>query len=236
MALLELRDVTAEYGPIRALHGVTLEVEQGEIVALLGANGAGKTTTLRAISGSVNRGGTIRFEGRSMRGLAVHEAAQRGIGHVPEGRGTLVQLSVWDNLRMGAYARRDSKGVDKDYEVILDHFPILRSRRHQTAGSLSGGEQQMLAIARALMARPKLLLLDEPSLGLAPLLVKSIFEIVSSINRDEGVAVLLVEQNAALALQVAHRAYLLETGRVVTQGPAGEMARDESIRRAYLGY
>jgi branched-chain amino acid transport system ATP-binding protein len=236
VALLELQDVTAEYGPIRALHGVTLEVEQGEIVALLGANGAGKTTTLRAISGSVNRGGTIRFEGRSMRGLAVHEAAQRGIGHVPEGRGTLVQLSVWDNLRMGAYTRRDSRGVDKDYEVILDHFPILRSRRHQTAGSLSGGEQQMLAIARALMARPKLLLLDEPSLGLAPLLVKSIFEIVSSINRDEGVAVLLVEQNAALALQVAHRAYLLETGRVVTQGPAGEMARDESIRRAYLGY
>jgi branched-chain amino acid transport system ATP-binding protein len=236
VALLELQDVTAEYGPIRALHGVTLEVEQGEIVALLGANGAGKTTTLRAISGSVNRGGTIRFEGRSMRGLAVHEAAQRGIGHVPEGRGTLVQLSVWDNLRMGAYTRRDSRGVDKDYEVILDHFPILRSRRHQTAGSLSGGEQQMLAIARALMARPKLLLLDEPSLGLAPLLVKSIFEIVSRINRDEGVAVLLVEQNAALALQVAHRAYLLETGRVVTQGPAGEMARDESIRRAYLGY
>jgi branched-chain amino acid transport system ATP-binding protein len=236
VALLELRDVTAEYGPIRALHGVTLEVEQGEIVALLGANGAGKTTTLRAISGSVNRGGTIRFEGRSMRGLAVHQAAQRGIGHVPEGRGTLVQLSVWDNLRMGAYTRRDSRGVDTDYEVVLDHFPILRSRRHQTAGSLSGGEQQMLAIARALMARPKLLLLDEPSLGLAPLLVKSIFEIVSSINRDEGVAVLLVEQNAALALQVAHRAYLLETGRVVTQGPAGEMARDESIRRAYLGY
>jgi branched-chain amino acid transport system ATP-binding protein len=236
VALLELQDVTAEYGPIRALHGVTLDVEQGEIVALLGANGAGKTTTLRAISGSVTRGGTIRFDGRPMRGLAVHEAAQRGIGHVPEGRGTLVQLSVWDNLRMGAYTRRDSRSVDKDYDVVFDYFPILRSRRQQTAGSLSGGEQQMLAIARALMARPKLLLLDEPSLGLAPLLVKSIFEIVSSINRDEGVAVLLVEQNAALALQVAQRAYLLETGRVVTQGQSGEMARDESIRRAYLGY
>jgi branched-chain amino acid transport system ATP-binding protein len=236
VALLELDNVTAEYGPIRALHGVNLNVEPGEIVALLGANGAGKTTALRAISGSVTRGGTIRFQGRSMRGLAVHEAAQQGIGHVPEGRGTLVQLSVWDNLRMGAYTRRDSTRVARDYDVVFDYFPILRARREQAAGSLSGGEQQMLAIARALMARPKLLLLDEPSLGLAPLLVKSIFEILSSINRDQGVAVLLVEQNAALALKVAHRAYLLETGRVVTHGAAAEMARDESIRRAYLGY
>jgi branched-chain amino acid transport system ATP-binding protein len=236
VALLELKDVTAAYGPIKALHRVNLEVEQGEIVALLGANGAGKTTTLRAISGSVNRGGTIRFEGRSMGGLAVHAAAQLGIGHVPEGRGTLVQLSVWDNLRMGAYTRRDGSRVAEDYDMVFDYFPILRARRQQAAGSLSGGEQQMLAIARALMARPKLLLLDEPSLGLAPLLVKSIFEIVSSINRDRGVAVLLVEQNAALALKVAHRAYLLETGRVVTQGQAGDLARDETIRRAYLGY
>ena len=236
MALLELDKVTAEYGPIKALHGITLKVEQGEIVALLGANGAGKTTTLRAISGSVARGGSVRFDGRSMAGVAVHEAAQRGIGHVPEGRGTLVQLSVWDNLRMGAYTRRDGRLVEKDYDVVFDYFPILRARRQQAAGSLSGGEQQMLAIARALMARPKLLLLDEPSLGLAPLLVKSIFQIVRSINRNESVAVLLVEQNAALALNVAHRAYLLETGRVVTQGQASDMARDESIRRAYLGY
>ena len=236
MALLELDKVTAEYGPIKALHGITLKVEQGEIVALLGANGAGKTTTLRAISGSVARGGSVRFDGRSMAGVAVHEAAQRGIGHVPEGRGTLVQLSVWDNLRMGAYTRRDGRQVEKDYDVVFDYFPILRTRRQQAAGSLSGGEQQMLAIARALMARPKLLLLDEPSLGLAPLLVKSIFQIVRSINRNESVAVLLVEQNAALALSVAHRAYLLETGRVVTQGQASDMARDESIRRAYLGY
>ena len=236
MALLELDKVTAEYGPIKALHGITLKVEQGEIVALLGANGAGKTTTLRAISGSVARGGSVRFDGRSMAGVAVHEAAQRGIGHVPEGRGTLVQLSVWDNLRMGAYTRRDGRQVEKDYDVVFDYFPILRTRRQQAAGSLSGGEQQMLAIARALMARPKLLLLDEPSLGLAPLLVKSIFQIVRSINRNESVAVLLVEQNAALALSVAHRAYLLETGRVVTEGQASDMARDESIRRAYLGY
>jgi len=236
VALLELDKVTAEYGPIKALHGITLKVEQGEIVALLGANGAGKTTTLRAISGSVARGGSVRFDGRSMAGVAVHEAAQRGIGHVPEGRGTLVQLSVWDNLRMGAYTRRDGRLVEKDYDVVFDYFPILRARRQQAAGSLSGGEQQMLAIARALMARPKLLLLDEPSLGLAPLLVKSIFQIVRSINRNESVAVLLVEQNAALALNVAHRAYLLETGRVVTQGQASDMARDESIRRAYLGY
>ena len=236
MALLELDKVTAEYGPIKALHGITLKVEQGEIVALLGANGAGKTTTLRAISGSVARGGSVRFDGRSMAGVAVHEAAQRGIGHVPEGRGTLVQLSVWDNLRMGAYTRRDGRQVEKDYDVVFDYFPILRTRRQQAAGSLSGGEQQMLAIARALMARPKLLLLDEPSLGLAPLLVKSIFQIVRSINRNESVAVLLVEQNAALALNVAHRAYLLETGRVVTEGQASDMARDESIRRAYLGY
>jgi branched-chain amino acid transport system ATP-binding protein len=236
VALLELDKVTAEYGPIKALHGITLKVEQGEIVALLGANGAGKTTTLRAISGSVARGGSVRFDGRSMAGVAVHEAAQRGIGHVPEGRGTLVQLSVWDNLRMGAYTRRDGRQVERDYDVVFDYFPILRTRRQQAAGSLSGGEQQMLAIARALMARPKLLLLDEPSLGLAPLLVKSIFQIVRSINRNESVAVLLVEQNAALALNVAHRAYLLETGRVVTQGQASDMARDESIRRAYLGY
>jgi branched-chain amino acid transport system ATP-binding protein len=236
VALLELQDVTAEYGPIKALHGVTLAVEPGEIVALLGANGAGKTTTLRAISGTVTRDGRISFDGRSLRGVAAQEAARRGIGHVPEGRGTLVQLSVRDNLRMGAYTRRDSAGVDRDFEVVFDYFPILRERREQRAGTLSGGEQQMLAIARALMARPKLLLLDEPSLGLAPLVVKSIFEIITTINRDQGVAVLLVEQNANLALKVAHRAYLLETGRVAASGEADKMASDESIRRSYLGY
>ena len=236
MALLDLQDVTAEYGPIKALHGVTLAVEPGEIVALLGANGAGKTTTLRAISGTVERGGSIRFDGQSLDGVPPQKAARRGIGHVPEGRGTLVQLSVWDNLRMGAYTRRDKGGVAQDLERVFDYFPILRERRSQQAGTLSGGEQQMLAIARALMAGPKLLLLDEPSLGLAPLIVKSIFEIVTSINRDQGVAVLLVEQNANLALQLAHTAYLLETGRVAASGPAADLARDESIRRAYLGY
>ncbi|MGI8608078.1 MAG: ABC transporter ATP-binding protein [Candidatus Dormibacteria bacterium] len=234
--MLELRDVTAEYGPIKALHGVTLSVEQGEIVALLGANGAGKTTTLRAISGTVTRGGDVNFDGRSLKGVQAQEAARRGIGHVPEGRGTLVQLSVWDNLRMGAYTRRDGEQVKKDYEVVFGQFPILSERRNQTAGTLSGGEQQMLAIARALMARPKLLLLDEPSLGLAPLVVKGIFEIISSINQADGVAVLLVEQNANLALKIAHRAYLLETGRVAAQGDAAKLAGDESIRRSYLGY
>jgi branched-chain amino acid transport system ATP-binding protein len=236
VALLELQDVTAEYGPIKALHGVTLAVEAGEIVALLGANGAGKTTTLRAISGTVTRGGNIAFDGRSLRGVAAQDIARRGIGHVPEGRGTLVQLSVFDNLRMGAYTRSDSDSVKKDYEVVFDYFPILRERRDQRAGTLSGGEQQMLAIARALMARPKLLLLDEPSLGLAPLTVKAIFEIVTTINHDQGVAVLLVEQNAGLALRVAHRAFLLETGRVAASGDADSLAKDESIRRAYLGY
>ena len=234
MALLELTDVTAEYGPIKALHGVSMSVEAGQIVALLGANGAGKTTTLRAISGTVSRGGNIKFDGQSLNGVAAQQAARRGIGHVPEGRGTLVQLSVWDNLRMGAYTRKDN--VDEDYERIFGYFPILRERRDQSAGTLSGGEQQMLAIGRALMARPKLLLLDEPSLGLAPLVVKSIFEIVTSINRDQGVAVLLVEQNANLALKVAQTAYLLETGRVASSGVAADLARDESIRRSYLGY
>ncbi|MFN2465756.1 MAG: ABC transporter ATP-binding protein [Candidatus Dormibacteria bacterium] len=236
MALLELQDVTAEYGAIKALHGVNMAVEAGEIVALLGANGAGKTTTLRAISGTVNRGGSITFDGRSLRGVAPQDTARRGIGHVPEGRGTMVQLSVWDNLRMGAYTRKDAAGVQTDLEVIFGYFPILRERKGQRAGTLSGGEQQMLAIARALMAKPKLLLLDEPSLGLAPLVVKSIFEIVTSINSDQGVAVLLVEQNARLALKVAHRAFLLETGRVAASGDAKTLANDESIRRAYLGY
>ena len=236
MALLELEEVTAGYGSIKALHGVTIAVEPGEIVALLGANGAGKTTTLRAISGMVSRGGNISFEGKSLRGVPAQETARRGIGHVPEGRGTLVQLSVWDNLRMGAYTRRDSAQVKKDYEVVFGQFPILKERRHQTAGTLRGGEQQMLAIARALMARPKLLLLDEPSLGLAPMVVKGIFEIVSAINKADGVAVLLVEQNANLALKLAHRAYLLETGRVAAHGDAKKMASDETIRRSYLGY
>jgi branched-chain amino acid transport system ATP-binding protein len=236
VALLELEDVTAEYGPIKALHGVTLAVEPGQIVALLGANGAGKTTTLRAISGMVNRGGSIQFDGQSLKGVPPQQAARRGIGHVPEGRGTLVQLSVWDNLRMGAYTRREGAAVRRDYEKVFDYFPILGERKAQMAGTLSGGEQQMLAIARALMASPKLLLLDEPSLGLAPLVVKSIFEIVTSINHERGVAVLLVEQNANMALKIAHSAYLLETGRVAASGPASDLARDESVRRSYLGY
>ena len=236
MALLELTGVTAEYGPIKALHGVSLTVEPGEIVALLGANGAGKTTTLRAISGTVNRAGKITFDGRSLDGVQAQDTARRGIGHVPEGRGTMVRLSVWDNLRMGAYTRKDRARVKDDFDLMFSRFPILKERRSQVAGTLSGGEQQQLAIARALMARPKLLLLDEPSLGLAPLVVRAIFEIVRTINTDDGVAVLLVEQNANLALDIAHRAYLLETGRVAAQGDAAQLASDEAIRRSYLGY
>jgi branched-chain amino acid transport system ATP-binding protein len=234
--LLELAAVSAGYGPIRALHGVDLVVEEGEIVALLGANGAGKTTTLRAISGVIPSGGSITFKGARISGLAAQQTARLGIGHVPEGRGTLVQLSVADNLRMGAYTRKDAAAIRKDIDAMYDLFPILRQRSSLPAGTLSGGEQQMLAIARALMGRPRLLLLDEPSLGLAPLVVRDIFEIVSTINREDGVSVLLVEQNANMALKIANRAYLMETGAVVAKGDARSLAADDSIRRSYLGY
>jgi branched-chain amino acid transport system ATP-binding protein len=236
MALLELHDVHAAYGPVKALHGVSLEVPEGSIVALLGANGAGKTTTLRAISGMVKTAGRISFDGRQIANRAPEEVARLGVAHVPEGRGTLAQLTVWENLQMGAYARRDRRGVTADLERICSQFGWIEKRRNQVAALLSGGEQQMLAIARALMLRPRLLLLDEPSLGLAPIVVRDIFGFVESINRDEGLTVLIVEQNANLALQVASRAYLLEVGRVVLEGGSDEMVREESIRRSYLGY
>jgi branched-chain amino acid transport system ATP-binding protein len=235
MPLLELRGLGAAYGARRVLHDVELYVDPGEIVAILGANGAGKTTTLRAISGTVARDGQIRFAGTSLLGRGASDTARLGIAHVPEGRGTLGQLSVTENLQLGAYVRRDRE-VAADMERVFGYFPALKERRQQPAGTLSGGEQQMLAIGRALMARPKLLLLDEPSLGLAPLIVESIFDILRAINRDSGVAVLLVEQNAVAALDLSARAYVLEAGHVALSGGSAELQRDDAVRRSYLGY
>ena len=235
-ALLELEDVEARYGPVRALHGVTLSVGHGEVVAVLGANGAGKTTTLRAISGTVRRRGRIAFAGESISRSAPEAVARLGIAHVPEGRGTLTELSVAENLSLGAYVRRDRKGIREDERRVLGYFPWLERRRDQRAGTLSGGEQQMLALARALMLRPKLVLLDEPSLGLAPLVVAEIFRIVRELNDREGLAVLVVEQNASLALDASMRAYVLEVGRVAVAGESDELRRHESVRRSYLGY
>ncbi len=234
--LLELEDVTARYGPVTALHGISLRVDEGESVAVLGANGAGKTTTLRAVSGTVRRGGRIAFAGKSIARRSPEAVARAGIAHVPEGRGTLTELSVHENLRLGAYTRRDRKAVAEDEQRVLSYFPRLGERGSQRAGSLSGGEQQMLALARALMLRPRLLLLDEPSLGLAPMVVAEIFRIVRELNEREGLAVLVVEQNAALALDASSRAYVLEVGRVAVEGPSADLRRDEAVRRSYLGY
>jgi branched-chain amino acid transport system ATP-binding protein len=234
--LLEARGVQARYGWTTVLHGLDFAVEEGGITTILGANGAGKTTTLRAVTGMVKTAGEIRFAGQRVVGKATEDIVRLGIAHAPEGRGTFVNLTVEENLRLGAYGRRDRGGLAADFERVYGYFPVLRERRQQTAGTLSGGEQQMLAVARALMLRPRLLLLDEPSLGLAPLIVREIFRIVRAINRDERVSVLLVEQNAAIALELADHAYLLETGRVVMSGPAGELRRNDAIRRSYLGY
>jgi branched-chain amino acid transport system ATP-binding protein len=220
---------------VQALHGVSLDVGEGEIVAVLGANGAGKTTTLRAISGTVRRSGEVSFQGAPLRG-GPEAAARAGIAHVPEGRGTFTELSVSENLRLGAYTRRGRAQVNEDIERMGESFPWIPDRRDQTAGTLSGGEQQMLALARALMGRPKLLLLDEPSLGLAPLVVAEIFRIVRDLNEREGLSVLVVEQNARIALDVAHRATVLEVGRVAVEGTADDLRADESVRRSYLGY
>jgi branched-chain amino acid transport system ATP-binding protein len=233
--LLELARLTAGYGHRRVLHEVDLSVEEGEIVAILGANGAGKTTTLRAISGSIHRAGTLTFAGRSLLDRPPPEAAQLGIAHVPEGRGTMGQLTVAENLQLGAYVRRD-KGIAADLERVFAYFPILRERRKQLAATLSGGEQQMLSIARAVMARPRLVLLDEPSLGLAPIVATRIFELIGVINRDLHAAVLLVEQNAVAALDISQRAYVLEAGRVAICGPSVELKAHEGVRRSYLGY
>ena len=234
MPLLELENVEARYGAVQALHGISLSVGEREVVAVLGGNGAGKTTTLRAVSGLVSTSGQVRFGGERITGASPERVARAGIAHVPEGRGLFNELSVYDNLRLGAYLQRD--GFDEGYERVRAHFPWLERRRDQQAGTLSGGEQQMLAVARALMARPKLLLLDEPSLGLAPLIVREIFRIIGDLNEEEGLAVLVVEQNAKLALRSSSRAYVLEVGRVALEGPSPELAENESVRKAYLGY
>jgi len=233
-ALLELDGVSARYGPVRALHGVSLTVEDGEIVAVLGANGAGKTTTLRAVSGTVHREGKLRFAGRPLGTRGPEAVARLGIAHVPEGRGTFAELTVWENLRLGAFTRRGP--LKDDFAQVLRYFPWLEERRHQQAGTLSGGEQQMLALARAFMQRPRLLMLDEPSLGLAPLLVTEIFRIIRELNAAEGLTVLVVEQNAHIALELAQNAYVLEVGRVALNGPSADLQEHESVRKSYLGY
>ena len=235
MSLLEVEDLEAGYGPVTALHGISFEVDEGKIVTVLGPNGAGKTTTLRAISGMVRRSGSIQFDGKDISGYSPERVARQAIAHVPEGRGTFTGLTVEENLRVGAYPRRERDGIKADIERCFGHFPRLEERRGQLAGSLSGGEQQMLAIARALMLRPRLMLLDEPSLGLAPNLTRELFAILERIARDEGVTLLLVEQNANLVLRFADYGYVLEAGSIVLSGAAEEIRSDEGIRRSYLG-
>ena len=235
-ATLTTQGLCASYGATQVLQSLDLEVPTGGVVAMLGANGAGKTTTLRAICNVMVRlSGKISLSGQRIEGKATEDIVRLGVAHVPDGRGTFVSLSVEENLRLGAYTRSD-KGVAQDFERVYSYFPRLKERRRQQAGTLSGGEQQMLAISRALMLRPKLLLLDEPSFGLAPLMVQEIFRILRTINRQDGVSMLLVEQNASIALELADHAYLLETGRIVLSGPSKVISSDESVRRAYLGY
>ncbi len=236
MALLEARDLRAAYGLTRVLHGISFSMEPGTITTLLGANGAGKTTTLRALCGMVKTQGDIRFQGAPIAGRATEDVVRLGVAHVPDGRGTFVNLSTEENLRLGAYTRKDRHAVEQDLERVYGYFPRLRERRGQQAGTLSGGEQQMLAVSRALMLRPKLMLLDEPSFGLAPLVVKELFGILRQVNESERVSMLVVEQNAAMALDLADHAYLIETGRVVLSGTADEIRRDDAVRRSYLGY
>jgi branched-chain amino acid transport system ATP-binding protein len=233
LPLLELRDVEARYGEIRALHGVSLTVDDGEFVAILGANGAGKTTTLRAISGTVKTSGEVLLDGTRIFRRTPDGMARKGVAHVPEGRGTFTTLSVLENLRLGAWTQRGESA--RDLARVFEFFPRLYERRDQQAGTLSGGEQQMLALARAMMAKPRLLLLDEPSLGLAPLVVREIFETLRTMN-ERGTTIVVVEQNASLALAAAQRAVVLETGRVVLAGAAEDLRKNESVRRSYLGY
>lgn len=235
MHLLEVKGLHASYGDVRVLHGIDFHVEQGGLTALLGANGAGKTTTLRALSGMIRTQGSITLAGTRLDGLKPEQVARHGVAHVPDGRGTILELTVDENLQLGAYTRKKAEAA-ADRERVLDYFPKLRQRYKQQAGTLSGGEQQMLAIGRALMLRPRLLLLDEPSFGLAPLIIREIFDIMRRIRTEDGVSILLVEQNANLALELADQACLLETGRIVVSGPAADIAADETVRRSYLGY
>ncbi|WP_333861135.1 ABC transporter ATP-binding protein [Clostridium sp.] len=233
--MLKLNNVNLYYGVIHALKDISLEVEEGEIVTLIGANGAGKTSILRAISGlNPCKSGEIIFKGKSLNKVPAYKIVSRGISHVPEGRRVFSNLTVFENLQLGAYIRKDKTGIKKDYETIFNVFPILRERKEQPAGTLSGGEQQMLAIARALMVKPQLLLMDEPSMGLAPIIVQQIFNIIKEIN-EKGTTILLVEQNANMAFSIANKAYVLETGRIVLKGSAKELLANESVKSAYLG-
>jgi branched-chain amino acid transport system ATP-binding protein len=235
MSLLELHDVSGGYGPVRVLHDIDLAVDEGHVAVVLGANGAGKTTTLRAISGLIHVAGDLRFDGVSIAGKGPEVVSRQGIAHVPQGRGTFTDLTVEENLRVGAVNRRDND-IERDLGRWFEVFPRLGERRRQDAGSMSGGEQQMLALARAMMARPRLLLLDEPSLGLAPLVTRELFARLGELNREEGLTVLVVEQNANLALDIGHWGYVLETGRIAVQGPAQQLHDDEAVRKAYLGF
>ena len=234
--MLDVSGLEGGYGPTQVLFGLDFTVRQGGITTILGANGAGKTTTLRAVCGMIKVAGNISFDGARIDGMAIEEIVRLGVAHVPDGRGTFTSLTVEDNLVLGAYTRRDGDGVAADMERVFGYFPVLRERRRQQAGTLSGGEQQMLALARALMLKPRLMLLDEPSFGLAPLLVKELFAIMRRINEEESVSMLVVEQDATMALDLADHAYLLETGRVVVSGTAEEIKGDDAVRRAYLGY
>jgi branched-chain amino acid transport system ATP-binding protein len=234
VSLLEVGDLHAGYGAVQVLRGLDFTVEAGEVVVILGANGAGKTTTLRAVSGTIEGRGRVVFEGRNLLGRRADQIAQAGVGHVPQGRGTIVDLTVADNLRVGAYRRRDAD-VDRDIDSWYEAFPRLGQRHDQLAGSMSGGEQQMLAIARAMMARPKLVLLDEPSLGLAPIITQELFRKLAELNKEQGISMLVVEQNAGLALDIATRGYVLETGSIVVAGTAAELAGNDDVQKAYLG-
>ncbi|MEK6243827.1 MAG: ABC transporter ATP-binding protein [Pseudomonadota bacterium] len=236
MALLEATNLHAAYGQTRVLHGMNFAMDEGTITTVLGANGAGKTTTLRALCGMVRTEGEIRFAGQRIDGRATEDIVRLGIAHVPDGRGTFANLTTEENLRLGAYTRKDRDAVEADLARVFGYFPRLKERRTQQAGTLSGGEQQMLAVSRGLMLRPKLMLLDEPSFGLAPLIVKELFGILRAVNEKERVSMLVVEQNAAMALDLANRAYVIETGRIVLSGAADDIKRDDAVRRSYLGY
>ena len=234
--LLSVHDLRAYYGQVQALHGLSFDLNEGSMTTLLGANGAGKTTTLRAICNMVRSTGAIQFEGKPLNGKSTESIVRLGIAHVPQGRGTFTTVTVEENLQLGAISRKDVKAIPDDIERMYNHFPVLKQRHTQQAGTLSGGEQQMLAVARALMLRPRLMLLDEPSFGLAPLIVRDLFGILGKINREDKVSILVVEQNAQLALEIADKAYVIETGRIVMSGSASEIANDESVRKSYLGY